>query len=52
MQQRDLDLRGCPVGNDGEIDARQSNLERNVEIAMENYRKTVDHLAKLAEQRR
>ena len=36
----------------GNLSKAWNFVESNVEIAMENYRKTVDHLAKLAEQRR
>src|SRR5438034_416169 len=36
----------------GNLSKAWNFVESNVEIAMENYRKTVDHLEKLAEQRR
>jgi len=36
----------------GNLSKAWNFVESNVEIAMENYRKTVDHLMKLAEQRR
>lgn len=36
----------------GNLSKAWNFVESNVEIAMENYRKTVDHLAKLGEQRR
>ena len=49
-----------PKGYDPKTDARTVResvpyrlfVESNVEIAMENYRKTVDHVQKLSEQRR
>ena len=36
----------------GNLSKAWNFVESNVEIAMENYRKTVDHIEKLAEQRR
>ncbi|OGS47767.1 MAG: transcriptional regulator [Euryarchaeota archaeon RBG_16_67_27] len=36
----------------GNLSKAWNFVESNVEIAMENYRKTVDHLEKLAEQKR
>ncbi len=36
----------------GNLSKAWNFVESNVEIAMENYRKTVDHMQKLAEQRR
>jgi predicted transcriptional regulator len=36
----------------GNLSKAWNFVESNVEIAMENYRKTVDHLEKLSEQRR
>jgi hypothetical protein len=36
----------------GNLSKAWNFVESNVEIAMENYRKTVDHLTKLADQGR